>query len=132
MLRLMVAAAFSAVTVSPAVSATDGTPIALPSGLTVTFLDVVTDAPGMGPAHRFRFVSTELDANQDYTTTEADMAHLCRAYALPRVESADPRPEAIVITLADRAVPFGEMAPEAVQFFEAYRPEGGECVWQGF
>lgn len=86
----------------------------------------------MGIAHRYRFVSPSLTPDRDYVTTEADMAHLCVSYALPRVETAEPRPEAIVITLADRPVPFGATDPEAVQFFEAYTPQGTDCLWRDF
>ena len=124
------AAALLAITV--ATPAASEAPIPLPSGLKVTFLDVITDAPGLGLAYRFRFVAPDLDPAQDYITTEADMAHLCRAYALPRVEGVEPQPRAIVITLAERPIPFGEMVPDVVQFFEAYRPENGDCVWQDF
>ncbi|SPJ24271.1 DUF6497 family protein [Palleronia abyssalis] len=106
--------------------------IPLPSGMTVSALDVITDAPGLGVAYRFRFVADALDPAQDYATTEADMAHLCRSYALKVVEAVEPPPDAIVITLADKAVPFGSTDPDAVQFFEAYRPVDGDCEWQAF
>ena len=43
-----------------------------------------------------------------------------------------PQPSQIVISLSDRAVPFGEADPEATQFFEAYRVEGGACIWEMF
>ncbi len=58
------------------------------------------------------------------------MQALCETYALPRIGGMVPEPQQIVIVLADRAVPFGEAAPEAVQFFEAYRPENGACIWE--
>ena len=34
--------------------------------------------------------------------------------------------------LLSRAVPFGEAAPDATQFFEAYRVEGDACIWEAF
>ena len=39
----------------------------------------------------------------------------------------------IVISIADRAVPFGTVDPEAVQFFEGYSigADGG-CVWEPY
>ena len=43
-----------------------------------------------------------------------------------------PAPEQIVISLSDRAVPFGESAPDVVQFFESYRIENDICVWEMF
>jgi len=34
--------------------------------------------------------------------------------------------------LSDRAVPFGESAPDVTQFFESYRIENDVCVWEMF
>ena len=112
----------------PAVAET----IVLPSGNSAVLLDVVTDAPGLEPTHRFRFVSPDVTAGADYMKTEADMAHLCRTVALPQIEVAEPRPDLIVIPLADRPVPFGAPDPNAIQFFEAYTPDGGDCLWRDF
>lgn len=111
-----------------------GERIPLPSGLEVAFIEVVGDDPGYGYgyAYQFRFVAADLNPAQDYLTTEADLAHLCLSYALPRVADADPPARSIVISLADREVPFGASDPDAVQFFGAYTPEGSECVWQAF
>ncbi len=63
---------------------------------------------------------------------EADMRHLCEAEALPRLETAPEQVERVVVSIADRPVPFGETDPEAAQVFEAYRVEGGACIWEGF
>ncbi|WP_375261091.1 DUF6497 family protein [Palleronia sp.] len=128
MMRLVFAAVFAAA--GPSFLAAE--PIPLPSGLQVEFLDIVADDPGLGYAYRFRFVAAALDASRSYSTTEADLAHLCRSYALPRVVNADPPAASIVIALADRVLPFGSTDPEAVQFFEAYTPLGADCVWQAF
>lgn len=110
----------------------DDAPIALPSGLSVTPLDVITDEPGLGLAYRFRFVSPELTMDRDYVTTEGDMVHLCRIYALPVVTGVTPAPTMIVISLADRPLEFGAAVPDAVQFFETYAPRDGDCIWQAF
>jgi hypothetical protein len=102
--------------------------VSVPSGRAVSFLDVITNAPGAdGATARFRFVAPGLQAGED---ASADMQALCDSYALPRIEGMVPAPQQIVIVLSDRAVPFGEAAPEAVQFFEAYRPENGACIWE--
>lgn len=124
--------ALSAALLTAGPSHASGERIPLPSGLEVTFIELVADDPGLGFAYRFRFVSADLDPAQDYDTTEADMAHLCRSYALPRIADAEPPAASIVISLADREIPFGATAPEAVQFFGAYTPMGTECVWQAF
>ena len=65
------------------------------------------------------------DAVQD------DRQALCDTYALAHLP-AGAQPAQVVISLADRPVPFGQARPDAVQFFEAYRPEGAACVWEMF
>lgn len=105
-------------------------PMTLPSGLAAALLDVIHDAPGPeGLTLRFRFLAPEL-AQVDFDSAAADMLHLCQTYALPRLPNTGPVPAQIIISLSDRDVPFGEAAPDAVQYFEAYRIEDGECVWE--
>lgn len=102
--------------------------IAVPSGRTVTFLDVIQNAPGTkGATMRFRFLAPGLTAGED---ASADMQALCVDYALPRAVGNVPKPEQIIIVLADQPVPFGETAPDAVQFFEAYALKDGTCIWE--
>ncbi len=110
--------------------------IAVPSGQEVSFVDTVTNAPGaLGLTVRFRFLAPGIARGTGTISAEVaqeDMAHLCETYALPRLASTGPRPEQVVISLMDRLVPFGERDPEATQYFEAYRVEGGACIWEGF
>jgi hypothetical protein len=68
----------------------------------------------------------------DFATAATDMAYLCQTYALARLSEFGPQPAQIIISLADQALPFGEPAPEATQFFEAYRIEDGTCIWEAF
>ncbi|VDC32678.1 DUF6497 family protein [Pseudogemmobacter humi] len=104
--------------------------IALPSGGSAMFLDLVTNAAGVGgETARFRFIDKGLTAGEDRS---ADMQALCDGYALERIRDLNPAPQQIVITLADRPVPFGETDHEAVQFFEAYRIESDACIWEMF
>ena len=60
------------------------------------------------------------------------MQALCDSFALPRTDGMVPAPQQIVISFAGAAVPFGEAAPDVVQFFESYRIENGACVWEVF
>ncbi len=107
--------------------AADGS-VVVPSGREVAFLDMIANAPGAeGATARFRFVAPGLRAGED---ASADMQALCDGYALPRIDGMVPAPQQIIIVLADRAVPFGEAAPDAVQFFEAYSPGEGACLWE--
>lgn len=110
-------------------------PVAVPSGQAVTFVEAVQNEPGPeGLTARFRFVAPAIGpgGGVDFVTAAADMAHLCQAYALPRIAVTGPLPVQVVISLSDRPVPFGEAAPDATQFFEAYRIEGETCVWTAF
>lgn len=113
----------------------DGTPITVPSGQEITLQDVIWNAPGPdGIALRFRFLAPGIapGGGVDFDMAAADMQHLCDAYALPRIAEQGPHPEQVIISLSDVAVPFGEAAPEATQFFESYRIEDGVCVWEMF
>jgi hypothetical protein len=113
----------------------DPAPIAVPSGQTVTLQEVIWNEPGpAGLTIRFRFVAPAIapGGGIDFATAAADMAHLCESYALPRIAAAGPAPAQVIISLADRALPFGQAAPEATQFFEAYRIEDGRCIWEAF
>jgi len=110
-----------------------GEAVPVPSGQAVSLLDVVLDDDGM--AARFRFVAPAIakdGGSVDFETASADMAHLCQAFALPRLVETGVAPAQIIISFSDRPVPFGEAAPEATQFFEAYRIEGDACIWEAF
>ena len=106
--------------------------IDLPSGREVTLIDVITTAKGpAGATARFRFLAPGL-TEADVDASVADMQALCDSYALPRTDGTVPTPQQIVISLSSEVVPFGKAAPDVVQFFEAYQPEGGACLWQPF
>lgn len=110
--------------------------IAVPSGQPVSHLDTIEAAPGPeGATIRFRFLAPEIARGGGTVTPEmaqADMAHLCESFALPRLPEAGPAPAQIVISLADRPVPFGEADPEATQFFEAFGIRDHSCHWEAF
>ena len=110
----------------------DGPKVEVPSGRKLSLIDVITNAPGpSGATARFRFLAPGL-ASEDADAAAADMQALCDSFALPRTDGMVPAPQQIVIVVSDRALPFGEAAPEAVQFFESYRIEGTSCIWEMF
>jgi hypothetical protein len=107
--------------------------IAVPSGQPVTLQEVIWNAPGpQGLTLRFRFLAPEIRAGGtvDFDTAMADMLHLCQTFALPRLADFGPAPAQVIISMADVALPFGDAAPEATQFFEAYSVQDGTCVWE--
>ena len=114
----------------------DPAAITLPSGQVATVQDVVWNAPGpAGLTLRFRFIAPAIAAeggSVDFMTASQDMAWLCQTYALPRVPATGPQPQQIIISLADRELAFGQPAPEATQFFEAYSLKDGLCILEAF
>jgi hypothetical protein len=102
----------------------------VPSGQAVTLQEVIWNVPGVqGLTLRFRYVAPDL-ASVDVETALADMQVLCDRYAAPTLSDFGPIPQQIIISLADAPRPFGEVAPDAVQYFEAYRIENGACIWE--
>lgn len=89
---------------------------------------------------RFRFVApgisrqgtTTSGEEIDFQRSAADMDHLCDSVALDYLRQHDLAPSMVVISFSDRPVEFGTPNPEATQFFEAYRPEDGRCIWEAF
>lgn len=114
----------------------EGAGIALPSGREVAFHDVVWGEPGpMGLTVRFRFLEPDLGAvlaATPYEELEADMVFLCESFALGRISNIGPQPSTVMVSISDRPVDFGEPNPDATQVFEAYRPENGACLWEGY
>lgn len=62
----------------------------------------------------------------------ADVVWLCQNWVLPRIASPAPRPSQIIISLSDKAVPFGSYALDTVQLFEAFHlpPDRDSCEWE--
>jgi hypothetical protein len=106
--------------------------IPVPSGRTVLPIDVITNVPGTsGSAARFRFLVPDLAAD-DLAASADDMQALCDGHAVPLTGGMVPAPQQIVITLMAAEVPFGQPAPDVVQFFETYRVEDGSCLVEPF
>ncbi|MEM7320573.1 MAG: DUF6497 family protein [Pseudomonadota bacterium] len=109
------------------------TKIPVPSGQDIFFHEALLDeAPG-ALWLRLRFVApaiSKTDLNPE--NTMSDLEHLCAHLAVPYVEQHRLTPAVVVISLADRRIPFGARDPDATQFFEAYRLENARCIWEGF
>ncbi|NEX45608.1 acetolactate synthase [Rhodobacter sp. ETT8] len=110
--------------------------IAVPSGQPVALQDVIWNVPGPeGLAVRFRFVAPQIareGGTIPYEVAAEDILHLCQTYALPRLAEFGPQPTQIIISMSDQPVPFGESAPQATQFFEAFTPQDDLCIWEIF
>lgn len=108
----------------------------LPSGLDAAlhemFLDIKPD--GLMTYARFRFVAPGIAAPDAprFEVRIGDMEFLCNAYALPHVVATSAPVDRIVISLADRAIPFGQADPDATQFFEVFSIRDDACIWEEF
>ncbi|WP_299687680.1 DUF6497 family protein [uncultured Tateyamaria sp.] len=118
-----------------AVTATTATAQDLPSGQDVTLHEVLVDQVGAEAWLRFRFLAPSIVQSGDgvtYAAAEADFGVLCDAIARPYLTEFDLTADIVVISLMDRAVPFGTSDPDATQFFETFRVADDACVWQAF
>lgn len=111
--------------------------IEVPSGQKITFVEIIRgEDSAVGTAIRYRFLAPAIGRAHQvvaFPQAEEDMSVLCQDYILPQIDMAPGAlPDQIIVVLSDRPVQHGVMAPEATQFFEAYRPVDGECVWEGF
>lgn len=106
----------------------------VPSGQPVALQEVLIDDLGDETWLRFRFIAPQISREAGsiaYDVAAEDMAHLCRSLVLTYMEDFDLKGDVIVVSLADRAVEFGETDPDATQFFEAFRPVDNTCIWEG-
>jgi len=131
--RLVLASLFAVLAAAGGCEETPaGDRITVPSGREVRLIEVVTNAPGPeGATARFRFLAPDL-TEADVEAVTDDLQALCDTYALPRIDGMVPAPQQIIVSLAAAEVPFGEAAPDVVQFFESFRPEAGACQWEAF
>ncbi|WP_276150662.1 MULTISPECIES: DUF6497 family protein [unclassified Sulfitobacter] len=105
----------------------------VPSGQPVTLHEVLVDAVESETWLRFRFIAPDIaraGRAMAYDVAAEDMMHLCTALALPYSDTHALAGDMIIISLADRVTEFGVPAPEATQFFEAFRPVDNTCIWE--
>ncbi len=112
-----------------------GAPITLPSGQSVTLIEVIWE-PQPQPAElwaRFRFLAPGIaDADLGFDAAGADMLALCREQALPAIAAAGRTVDQVVISLSAEAIGFGETNPDVRQYFEAFRLVAGDCILESF
>ncbi|WP_254683148.1 MULTISPECIES: DUF6497 family protein [Phaeobacter] len=107
----------------------------VPSGQSVDLHEVLLDETTGELWVRFRFLAPQIArdlAAISYEQAAPDMDHLCQTLALTYLQQHQLAPARVVISLSDRAVPFGQADSAATQFFESYRPEGDNCIWEAF
>lgn len=105
--------------------------VSLTSGHAVELIEVIhEDAPIVS---RFRFLNEGIASQGlSFEDIEPDLHELCERYALPRLAEEQRLPEQVVISISDRILPFGEISPDATQYFDAFTIEGARCMWEQF
>lgn len=118
---------------SPGLSAAEAL-LPVPSGQPVHLSDVLLDNNPGELWVRFRFVAPKIGSTVGrigYDVAVIDMAHLCDTLVVAYVARHQLDPARVVISFSDRPTEFGHSAPDATQFFEAYRLDPTGCVWEG-
>lgn len=118
-----------------ATSAATQQAVSVPSGQAVSLNEVLLDDATGETWVRFRFVAPAIardGGSVDYDVAAGDIEHLCRDMVIPYMSEFELAFTHVVISMADRDVPFGEANPNATQFFEAYRLEDADCIWEAY
>ncbi|AML49996.1 DUF6497 family protein [Falsihalocynthiibacter arcticus] len=108
-------------------------PIAVPSGQSIEFKQVIWAEAAETPNAIFRFVAPEITRDGtgiEYDTAAEDILFLCETFALPRVLAANVGGEVgLVISLSKQDLAFGEANPDILQFFENFVVRDATCDW---
>ncbi|RLK11154.1 DUF6497 family protein [Ruegeria conchae] len=130
--RFLGSALALAMSMTSSVQASNLLPV--PSGQPVELSNVLLDTNPGELWVRFRFIAPNIGATVGritYDVAVIDMEHLCQTLAVPYVAQHDLDPARVVISFSDRPLEFGTSEPDATQFFEAYRLEQSQCIWEG-
>lgn len=91
---------------------------------------ILTEQAQAETVTRLRYVSDGFAA--DEISAEAafdDMTYLCQNMALPAM-TAPRDDQTVIISLADRAAPFGVMDASISQIFEVFTIQDDICIWE--
>ncbi|UWR21524.1 DUF6497 family protein [Sulfitobacter sp. S190] len=123
-------AALAFMLMAPAAAATD-----LPSQQTVQLHEVLVDAQDPLTFLRFRFIAPQIAPGEEqlpFEVAEIDMLYLCETFVIPYMTEYELTGDRIVISFMDQPIEFGAFDPDITQYFEAFRPDNGACIWDGF
>ena len=104
-----------------------------PSGLVLSLQDVIWEQET--GIVRIRFVAEGLggEAPMSFSEVAGDFVWLCETQGVPALQRNAIEATEVIISIADRAVPFGTIDADAVQFFEGYSvTPDGTCQWEPF
>ncbi|WP_339772337.1 DUF6497 family protein [uncultured Pseudosulfitobacter sp.] len=107
----------------------------VPSGQAIELQEVLIDDTSGTNILRFRFLAPAIardGGTMTYADSAPDIEDLCARTVIPYLAEYALTPEIVVISLADRAVEFGQPDPDATQFFDAFRIQDNTCIWEAF
>ena len=104
--------------------------LAVPSGQPLSFLEFIAEDDAQ--VVRFRFLAPEIGTTYPYQDVMQDFQVICDEQVMPVLDANGLAPRQIVLSMSAADVPFGEPAPEVLQFFELFRPDNGTCIWEEF
>lgn len=82
---------------------------------------------------RVRLIAPQI-ADQEmfgFEVIEADFQVLCESAGLAAVAKFAPNAREIIISVASQVLPFGESAPNVVQYFDVFSVQDHTCIWGG-
>ena len=102
-----------------------------PSGLVIEVAEVVLEDETRFA--RFRFVAPALGGDgAGFADVAGDFVWICETFAIPALASSDWDAAQIVVSMADRDVPFGQTDPDAVQYFTGFSVADATCTEELF
>ena len=103
----------------------------LPSGMQARLGEIIWDEDDT--LGRFRFIAPTLAEHAGHgERIDVDMLLLCREFARPVQRGLRPGWEALVISLAEAPIAFGEYDSDVLQLFAGFWVDGSDCRWDGF
>ena len=114
-------------------SASDTPPSGMKAELHETIFEPVGVTASTAKVLRLRYVAAEVADKEafGFNQIEADFVWLCTRDGLEFVTSSAPMIEQIIVSISSEIVPFGETAPNVVQYFDAFKLESQTCIWEG-
>lgn len=104
--------------------------IPVPSGQSLTFLEFLSENDG--DVVRFRFLAPQIGLEFAYVDVMGDFQVVCDQQVMPVLLENGLTPIHIVLSMSAVDIPFGEPAPDVLQFFEVFRPENNTCIWEEY
>lgn len=110
---------------------------AAPSGLAADLHEVRLEPVGVPTlsvtAVRLRYVLPAIGGASavEFERIEPDFQYLCETDGLKHRAKSAPNAEQIVISIASAQTAFGEIAPDVVQYFDAFDVREDTCIWGG-